>query len=246
MTDVTKPKAIVIGVGAELGLGAALCMRFAREGYHVFISGRTLHRLQNIASLIEQSGGSATPYVCDATDEQSVIDLFDAIEESEGNALDLLVFNVGNNMPGNIREMESAYFTDAWKTICFSGFLVAREATRRLLPGNATLVFTGASASLRGRPGFGAFNSAKSALRTFAQALAKEYGKEGLHVCHVVIDGGIAGQKWLDRNDGKMSQEQRKHLISLDGLTDTYWNLHLQKPEAWSFEIDLRTALESW
>ena len=149
-------------------------------------------------------------------------------------------------MPGPVRDMDSAYFTDAWKTICFSGFLVAREVTRRLVPGNATLIFTGASASLRGRAGFGAFNSAKAALRTFAQALAKEYGEEGLHVAHVVIDGGIAGQKWLDRNEGNLSEAQRKRLISLEGLADIYWNLHLQKPEAWSFEIDVRTSLESW
>ncbi|MGI9316359.1 MAG: SDR family NAD(P)-dependent oxidoreductase [bacterium] len=244
--DSSKSKALVVGVGAELGLGAALCLRFAREGYHVDICGRTPKKIETISERIKQSGGSASTHTCDATNEQSVSDLFGQIEKSGQGDLKLIVFNVGNNMPGNIRDMESEYFSDAWRAICFGGFLVAREVTKRLLPGTVTLIFTGASASLRGRPGFAAFNSAKAALRTFAQALAKEYGKEGLHVCHVVIDGGIAGQKWLDRNDGEMSQEQTKKLISLEGLTDAYWNLHQQKPEAWSFEIDVRTSLESW
>lgn len=246
MNEAQKPTAIVIGVGAEIGLGAALCMRFARENYHVIVCGRTLKKLEHIVDRIHESGGSATPQVCDSTDERSVIALFNQIENASHTRVDLVVFNVGNSMPGNIREMDSAYFTDAWKTICLGGFLVAREVVKRLLPGNVTLVFTGASASLRGRAGFGAFNSAKAALRTFAQALAKEYGKEGLHVCHVVIDGGIAGQKWLDRNDGEMDEEQRKRLISLEGLTDVYWNLHQQQPEAWSFEIDVRTSFEAW
>ena len=241
-----KKTALVFGVGAELGLGAALCLRFAREGYHVVACGRTPEKLERVIKLIHGSGGSASQQICDTTDEKSVLDLFDRLENSEITQLDLVVFNVGNNMPGNIREMDSAYFTDAWKTICLGGFLIAREVVRRFLPGDVTLIFTGASASLRGRAGFGAFNSAKAALRTFAQALAKEYGKEGLHVCHVVIDGGIAGQKWLDRNNGEMSEEQRKRLVSLEGLADAYWNLHQQKPEAWSFEIDVRTSLESW
>lgn len=246
MNETQKPTAIVIGVGAEKGLGAALCMRFAREGYHIVVCGRTLKKLEHIVDRIHESGGSATSQVCDSTDEQSVSELFDQVEKAEQPRVDLVVFNVGNNMPGSIREMDSAYFTDAWKTICFGGFLVAREVAKRCLPGNVTLIFTGASASLRGRAGFSAFNSAKAALRTFAQALAKEYGKEGLHVCHVVIDGGIAGQKWLDRNDGEMSEAQKKQLISLEGLTDVYWNLHQQQPEAWSFEIDVRTSLEAW
>lgn len=246
MNETQKPIAIVIGVGAEIGLGAALCMRFAREHYHVVVCGRTLTKLELIVDRILESGGSATSQVCDSTDERSVSELFNQVEKAGHNRVDLVVFNVGNNAPGSIREMDSAYFTDAWKTICFGGFLVAREVVKRFLPDNVTLIFTGASASLRGRAGFGAFNSAKAALRTFAQALAKEYGKEGLHVCHVVIDGGIAGQKWLDRNEGEMSEEQRKRLISLEGLTDVYWNLHQQQPEAWSFEIDVRTSLEAW
>ena len=246
MGDTNKPTAIVLGVGAELGLGAALCFRFAREGHHVLVCGRTKKKLEHIARLIDRSGGSASVCICDAKDEQSISDVFHQAENESSGKIDLIVYNVGNNMPGTVREMDASYFTDAWRTICFGGFLVGRETTKRFLPGSVTLIFTGASASLRGRAGFGAFNSAKSALRTFAQALAKEYGEEGLHVAHVVIDGGIAGQKWIDRNDDNLTEEQRRRLISLEGLTDIYWNLYLQKPEAWSFEIDARTSLENW
>ncbi len=241
-----KPKAVVIGVGPENGLGGALCKRFAEEGHHVFVAGRTQEKLENVASVIAKSGGTATPVVCDATDENSVVGLFDTIESEGKGKLDLAVYNVGNSTPGKIREMEADYFVQAWRTLCLGGFLFSREITRRILPGNGTLIFTGASASLRGKAGFSAFNSGKSALRTFAQALAKEYGSEGLHVGHVIIDGGIAGDKWFSRLEKAPDKEIMKQFVSLQGLADAYWNLYQQSPQAWSFEIDLRTSIESW
>jgi len=240
----TEPRALVLGVGPEHGLGGALCKRFAAEDYHVFVSGRTPEKLEAVVDVIQSGGGSATPVVCDATSEESVRALFDAAQSNDGGQFDLAVYNVGNNMPGKISEMEAAYFEQAWRICCFGGFLFGREAARRMLPGSGTLIFTGASASLRGKAGFGAFNSAKSALRTFAQALAKEYGPEGLHVGHVVIDGGIAGEKILTRVPNLAGKEEK--LISLDGLADAYWSLHRQPRQAWTFELDVRTSMESW
>jgi len=239
-------KAVVIGVGPEKGLGGALCKRFAEEGHHVFMAGRTRGKLESIAHTINKSGGMATPVVCDATDEQSVIHLFEEIEKSGDGVLDLAVYNAGNSTPGNIREMEADYFANAWRLLCFGGFLVGREMTRRIPRTGATLIYTGASASLRGRPGYAAFNSGKSALRTFAQALAKEYAAEGLHVSHVIIDGGIAGGKWLSRFEGTPDPETLNQFISLKGLADSYWSLYQQDSRAWTFEIDLRTSMESW
>ncbi len=239
------PKALVIGVGAELGLGGELCKHFARQGHQVYVAGRTQASIDKVAAVINQAGGSAFSIVCDATDENQVISMFDQVACQGEGELDLVVYNVGNSTPGKIREMEATYFKKAWELLCFGGFLVGREFTRRLPASGATLIYTGASASLRGKAGFAAFNSGKSALRTFAQALAKEYGPEGLHVAHVVIDGGIAGQKQFDRL-GPPNDEHLQRLISLEGLADAYWQLYRQQPQAWTFELDLRTSTESW
>ena len=246
MTTTNKPKAIVLGVGPERGLGGALSKRFAQEGQHVFIAGRSAEKLEVISDEIHHLGGSATPVVCDATKEDSVSDLF-AVAQSVGSGpLNLAVYNVGNSTPGSLREMDAGYFEKAWRVLCFGGFLFGRECARQMLPGGGTLIFTGASASLRGKAGFGAFNSGKAALRVMAQAMAKEYGEEGLHVGHVIIDGGIAGDKWFSRLESEPDEEMKKRFISLDALTDAYWNLHVQRPTGWSFEVDLRTAIEEW
>ena len=250
MTNDDAPKALIIGVGAKLGLGGALCERFARQGHQVFVAGRTQSKLDLIADEINATGGKAHSVQCDATNEASIMALFDRVESQGAGNLDLVVYNVGNSTPGEIRTMDADYFKKSWETLCFGGFLVAREVTRRMLPGGGTLIFTGASASLRGKAGFAAFNSGKSALRTLAQALAKEYAAEGLHVAHVIIDGGIAGEKQFSRlslNDAEsVNDKQLDRFISLQGLTDAYCYLYNQKKQAWTFELDLRTAFENW
>jgi NAD(P)-dependent dehydrogenase (short-subunit alcohol dehydrogenase family) len=227
-------------------LGGELCKRFAAEGHQVFVAGRSKDKLESVAGIIRSGGGDAVAVVCDATDEAGIVALFDNVEATGGGMLDLAVYNVGNSTPGNIREMEADYFYKAWRTLCFGGFLFGREMTRRVLPGAATLIYTGASASLRGKAGYGAFNSGKSALRILAQAMAKEYGPDGLHVAHVIIDGGIAGEKWFSRLDDKPDDEMIQKFISLEGLAQAYWSIYQQDPRAWSFELDLRTSLESW
>lgn len=241
-----KQAAVVLGVGASRGLGAALCRRFAGEGHHVFVAGRTSRKLDAVVNDVGSAGGSATAVVCDATREEDIVGLFDTVERQCPGALDLAVYNAGNSTPGAIREMAAADFEAAWRVLCFGGFLFGREVTRRMLPGGGTLLFTGASASLRGKAGFGAFNAGKSALRVLAQAMAKEYAAEGLHVGHVIIDGGIAGQRQIDRLGREFDARESSRFISLEGLADAYWQLHRQPPSAWTFEMDIRTAAESW
>ncbi|MDB5409871.1 MAG: Oxidoreductase, short-chain dehydrogenase/reductase family, partial [Rhodospirillales bacterium] len=193
-----RPTAVVIGVGAERGLGAALCRRFAAEGYHVLVAGRTATALDAVVRTIAAAGGSAEPIVADATSEDDVIRLFDrAMAPGAGRSpADLIVYNAGNNRRIDFRELSAELFESFWRVGCFGGFLVGREAARRLVPrGRGTVIFTGASGSLRGKPGFAQFAAAKAGLRMISQSMAREYGKDGIHVAHVVIDGGIDGEK---------------------------------------------------
>jgi len=239
----TNKTAIVQGVGPEEGLGAALCRRFGAEGLHVIVGGRSQDKLDKVVASIQAKGGSAAAVVADATSEADTLALFDAA----GDNLDLAIYNAGNNTPGRIADMEAAYFEKAWRVGCFGGFLFGREAARRMAPQNSgTLLITGASASLRGRANFGAFNSAKGALRNLAQAMAKEYNESGIHVGHVVVDGPIGGEKiktMLPEYAKKLGDEG---MISIEGIVDGYAFLYHQPKNAWTFEIDVRTSKESW
>ena len=236
-------KAIIIGVGAEQGLGSQLAKRFASEGLHIFIAGRTLSRLKERAREIEKAGGKVTAVCADASDEKQVIELF----KEAGNELTLAIYNAGNNFPGQIIEMDAEYFENSWKSCCYGGFLFGREALRWMVPnGEGTLLFTGASASLRGRPNFGAFNSAKAGLRILAQAMAKEYGAQLIHVGHVVVDGTIAGEKIMNKIPNFAEKIDEGQLINLEGIVDGYVFLYKQDKQAWTFELDLRTSKEKW
>ena len=235
--------AIVIGVGPERGLGGQLCLRFAAEGLHVLVAGRTGENLDAIVSAIERAGGSAEAMVADATSEADVQALFDRA----GDDLDLAIYNAGNNKPGRIADMEADYFEHSWRVCCFGGFLFGREAARRMPRlGGGTLLFTGASASLRGRANFGAFNSSKGALRNLAQAIAKEYAGEGIHVGHVVVDGPIGGDKIMQGFPQYAEQLGEDGMISIEGIVDGYVFLYRQPKRAWTFEIDVRTSNEKW
>jgi len=233
--------AIVIGVGPNRGLGAQLCKRFAADGLKVIVAGRTQSAIETVAEDIRRTGGQAVPVVADATRERDIAGLFD----SAGNDLDLAIYNAGNNTPGKIVDMDAGYFEQSWRVVCFGGFLFGREAIRRMLPNKAgTLLFTGASASLRGRPGYGAFNSAKAGIRVLAQAMAKEYAADGIHVGHVIVDGAIAGDKIFQRFPEAVSREES--LIDIKAIVDAFAFLHSQPSRGWSFEVDVRTSREKW
>jgi NAD(P)-dependent dehydrogenase (short-subunit alcohol dehydrogenase family) len=239
----SQKTAVVIGVGPDRGLGAQLCRRFAAEGLHVLVAGRTAEKLEAVVSSIEKAGGSAESVVSDATSETDTKTLFDRA----GAGLSLAIYNAGNNTPGRIEDMEATYFEQSWRVCCFGGFLFGREAIRRMKPlGGGTLLFTGASASLRGRAFFGAFNSSKAALRTLAQAMAKEYAEDGIHVGHVVVDGAIGGEKIMKGLPQYAEQLGDEGMISIEGIVDGYVFLHRQPRRAWSFEIDVRTSKEKW
>jgi NAD(P)-dependent dehydrogenase (short-subunit alcohol dehydrogenase family) len=235
--------AIVLGVGPVRGLGGQLCHRFAAEGLHVVVAGRTQEKLDTIVRGIESTGGSAEAVVADATSEEQVQALFD----HAGESLDLAIYNAGNNTPGRIADMDASYFEQAWRVGAYGGFLFGREAVRRMPEqGGGTLLFTGASASLRGRAFFGAFNSSKGALRNLAQAMAKEYAAVGVHVGHIVVDGPIGGDKIMEGFPEYAEKLGEEGMISIEGLVEGYVFLYRQPRAAWTFEIDVRTSKEAW
>jgi NAD(P)-dependent dehydrogenase (short-subunit alcohol dehydrogenase family) len=240
------PIAIVVGVGPEAGLGGALCHRFAREGLHVLVAGRTPAKVEAVAAAVRAAGGRATAVPTDTSREEDVVRLFDEAAKL-GGPLDLVVYNAGNAAMGEIRDMEAKFFEEVWRTGCLGGFLVGREAVRRLLPtGRGTVIFTGATASLRGRPATVAFASAKAGLRAIAQSMARAYGPQGLHVAHVVIDGAIAGEK-IVRGLPQVAQHLGEDgMLSLEGLADAYWYLHTQPKTTWTHELDLRPYKEAF
>ena len=234
--------AIVSGVGPLDGLGAQLCVRFARLGLHVLVAGRTQAKLDAVVDAIGGAGGSAQAVLADATVEADTERLFDIA----GSDLTVAIYNTGNNTPGRIADMSAEYFENSWRVCCFGGFLFGRAAINAFAGNGGTLIFTGASASLRGRENFGAFNSSKGALRNLAQAMAKEYGRDGVHVGHVVVDGPIGGEKikqGLPEYAAKLGDEG---MIDIDGIVDGYVYLYQQPRQAWSFELDVRTSLEKW
>ena len=241
------PTALVVGVGAEQGLGAALCRRFAKEGYHVLVAGRTPAKLEKVVRTIQEAGGEGEPVAADTTSEADIVRLFDrAMSPPAGREVaDLVVYNAGNNQRIDFRELTAAAFEDFWRVGCFGGFLVGREAARRLAPlGRGTVIFTGASGSLRGRPGFAHFAAAKAGLRAVAQSMAREFGPQGIHVAHCVIDGGINGDRLRSRIPRLVEERGEDGLLGIDAIAETYWQIHRQPRSAWTHEVDLRPYKE--
>jgi len=240
-----QPTAVVIGVGAEEGLGAAIARRFAKGGFHVVVAGRTADRVERVAASLGSGNGSA--FKLDATREAEVVRLFDTLRiPTEGLAPpSVVIFNAGNNQRIPLLEVSSQQFEDFWRVGCYAGFLVGREAAKLLLPHRSgTILFTGASASLRGRPAFAHFSAAKAGLRMLSQSMAREFGPQGLHVAHVVIDGGINGERIKTLRPEVVDERGPNGLLEIDAIAETYWQLHAQPPSAWTQEIDLRPFKE--
>jgi NAD(P)-dependent dehydrogenase (short-subunit alcohol dehydrogenase family) len=237
---------VALVVGAGDGLGSAIARRFARAGHHVCVARRNGDSLEPLRRDIAAQGGQATAFGVDARNEEAVIGLFDQIESNIG-PIEVAVHNIGANVWFPIRETTVRKYTKVWEMACLTGFLVGREAARRMGPrGRGTILFTGATASLRGRAQLAAFAGAKHALRALAQSMARELGPEGIHVAHVVIDGPI-DMPWIRENfPDLVKQRPDDGLLKPDDIAETYWALHQQPRSAWTFEIDLRPWVEPW
>lgn len=240
-----QPTAIVVGVGSEEGLGAAVARRFAKGGFHVLVGGRTVAKLEQVVHSL--GPGNGTPVQLDASKEEDVQRLFrmGASPGAGRSAASVVIFNAGNNQHIPFGEISAAQFEEFWRVGCFAGFLVGREAAKLLLPQRqGTILFTGASGSLRGRPGYAHFASAKAGLRMLSQSMAREFGPQGLHVAHVIIDGGINGTRLKSSRPDAVAQRGTDGLLDIDAIAETYWQLHLQHPSAWTQEMDLRPFKE--
>ena len=233
---VAKEVAIVIGAGP--GLGAALCRRFVKAGMLVAAATRDKERATAVA---KQAG--ARGYGCDAGDEKSVLDLFAAVNRDFGEPT-VVVYNAGAFLPRAVIDTSAEEFERCWRIGCFGGFLVGREAARTMVPkGRGSILFTGATASLRGGANFVNLAVGKFGLRAVAQSMARELGPKGVHVAHVIIDGQIAaehrpGRSARDRAPDSMLQD--------DSIAEAYWQLHSQPRDAWTLEMDLRPWVEKF
>lgn len=240
-----KHTALVVGVGASEGLGAASARRFAREGLHVVVAGRTQAKVDKVAQEIRASGGSAEAVVGDASIEDDAA-RFVAVADAKGT-LALALHNAGNNRYDSILEIARADFEQLWREHTLGGLLIGREAAKRMVPrGAGTILFTGASGSLRGKAGFVAFAAAKAGLRAVSQSMARELGPKGIHVGHVVIDGGIEGARLLSRFPDLIEKRGPDGLLKIDAIADAFWQLHTQHRSAWTQEIDLRPWAEQF
>jgi NAD(P)-dependent dehydrogenase (short-subunit alcohol dehydrogenase family) len=221
--------------GAGRGLGKAVAKRFAREGYAVALAARNRERL---ASLAAEIGASAFP--ADLANEAEVAALFSKVETKLG-PIEAVAFVAATRIQGPFAELEAADFEHVWRQSCLSGFLVGREAARRMLPRKrGTVIFTGASGSTRGRAHFAAFAAAKGGLRFMAQSMARELGAQGIHVATVLIDGAIDSERmWRDHRE-RMQQLGPDGALHPDAIAETYWQIHGQQRSAWTHEVDLR------
>ena len=241
-----KSAAVVIGVGSEEGLGATLAKYFAKKGLHVFVAGRSADKLELIVEKITQQNSTATAIVTDATVEQDMEQLF-AIVDKESYPLALAVYNAGKNIPLPLLETDRETFINLWQQNCLGGFLFGRQAIATMKKRQqGTIIFTGATASLRGKPPFTAFGVAKAGLRALAQGMAREFSPEGIHIAHVIIDGVIDGERSRTKFPNFVAQKGKEGLLQLYAIAETYWAIHQQHSSAWTHELDLRPFKESF
>jgi NAD(P)-dependent dehydrogenase (short-subunit alcohol dehydrogenase family) len=240
----TERVALIIGAGDAIG--SAIARKFARRGLTVCAARRNADRLAPLLQELTAAGHRAHAFSCDARREEAISDLFAGIETDIGE-IEVVVFNVGANVPMGILETDSRKFFKIWEMACFAGFLSGREAARYMTKrGRGTIIFTGATASLRGAAGFAAFASAKHGLRALAQSMARELGPKNIHVAHVVIDAAVDTQ-WISENLPEAAALKREDgIVVPDDLADNYVMLYDQPRNAWTFELDIRPWIEHW
>lgn len=247
----SSPVAWIAGVGASAGLGAALARRFASEGFVVALTGRTQSQLEAVAREISDVGGRAHAFAGDVASEAEIHGIAQKVRAL--GPLTVAIFNASSGARAPTLELSVDQFTQAWRTSALGGFVFGREALGALLANpfeatgaraRGTLLFTGATAALRGKPPFAAFAAAKAALRSLSQSLAREFGPQGVHVAHVVIDGGIDGERLRGNAPQRVAQAGEDGLLQLDAIAESYWQLHVQHRSAWTQELDLRPFKE--
>jgi NAD(P)-dependent dehydrogenase (short-subunit alcohol dehydrogenase family) len=236
---------LVVGVGASRGLGAAVARRFARGGYAVAIAGRNAEKIAGVRDEIEAAGAKITAVVGDATVADDVKRFVGAAEALA--PLAAAVHNAGGNEPTPFLKVSEEKFVRHWREHALGGFIVAQAAIPVLLNnGGGSLLFTGASGSQRGKANFAPFASAKAALRNLAQSVAREFGPQNIHVGHVVVDGGIEGDRLLSRIPQLKDQRGPDGLLNVDAIAEAYWFLHHQQRSAWTLELDVRPWVENF
>lgn len=246
MTITLNNKKVVLVVGAGDATGGAIARRFAREGYVACVTRRSADKLQPLVDSIRQSGGEAHGFATDARKEDDVVALIERIETEIG-PIEAFVFNIGANVPCSILEETARKYFKIWEMACFSGFLNAREVALRMAKRKrGTLLFTGATAGLRGAAHFAAFAGAKHGLRALAQSMARELGPMNIHVAHVVVDGAIDTDFIRTQFPERYALKDEDGILDPEHIAENYWYLHSQPRDAWTFELDLRPWNERW
>ncbi|CAI8949166.1 Short-chain alcohol dehydrogenase [Pseudomonas sp. IT-P44] len=239
-------KKVVLVVGAGDATGGAIAKRFAQEGFVACVTRRSADKLQPLVDAIKAEGGEAHGFACDARKEEDVIALVEQIESQIG-PIEAFVFNIGANVPCSILEETARKYFKIWEMACFSGFLNAREVAKRMAKRQrGTILFTGATAGLRGAAGFAAFAGAKHGIRALAQSMARELGPMNIHVAHVVVDGAIDTDFIRDTFPEKYATKDQDGILNPEHIAENYWYLHSQPRDAWTFELDLRPWSERW
>ena len=243
-----NPVALVIGAGDATG--GAIARRFAKGGYTACVTRRSLDKLQPLVEQIRAEGGQAQGFASDARQEEEVVALIEQIESTVG-PIEVLVFNIGANVPSSILDETARKYFKIWEMACLSGFLNAREVAKRMVTRDGdghkgTILFTGATASLRGASGFAAFAGAKHALRALAQSMARELGPRGIHVAHVVVDGAIDTEFIRENFPERYALKDQDGILNPDHIAENYWMLHRQPRDAWTHELDLRPWSEKF
>lgn len=239
-------KKVVLVVGAGDATGGAIAKRFAKEGFIACVTRRSADKLQPLVDSIKAEGGEAHGFACDARKEEEVIALIEDIETRLG-PIEAFVFNIGANVPCSILEETARKYFKIWEMACFSGFLNAREVAKRMVARQrGTILFTGATAGLRGASGFAAFAGAKHGIRALAQSMARELGPMNIHVAHVVVDGAIDTDFIRNSFPEKYATKDQDGILNPEHIAENYWYLHSQPRDAWTFELDLRPWNERW
>lgn len=237
---------VVLVIGAGDATGGEIAKRFAREGYVACVTRRQAEKLQPLLEEIHAAGGQAHGFGSDARKEDEVAALVETIERDIGH-IEAFVFNIGANVPCSILEETPRKYFKIWEMACFAGFLTAQAVARRMVQRErGTILFTGATAGTRGAAGFAAFAGAKHGLRALAQSMARELGPRNIHVAHVVVDGAIDTAFIRDSFPERYALKDQDGILDPAHIADSYWFLHAQPRDAWTFELDLRPWMERW